>query len=146
MHILYFHQHFSTPAGSTGTRSYEMARALIERGHRVTMICGSSKMANTGLMGSVQNGMRTGTVDGIDVIELDLPYSNYDGFLKRSLLFLRFALKSIKISLTLDYELLFATTTPLTAGIPGIVMKLFRSKPSCSRSATSGRNCLGRWG
>lgn len=129
MHILYFHQHFSTPAGSTGTRSYEMARALIERGHVVTMVCGSSKMANTGLSGKARNGMRTGTVDGIDVVELDLPYSNYDGLLKRSLLFVRFALKSIKIALTLDYDLLFATTTPLTAGIPGIVMKLFRRKP-----------------
>lgn len=129
MRVLYFHQHFSTPAGSTGTRSYEMAQRLIARGHQVTMVCGSGKMARSGLEGSQRGGFRRGLVDGIDVIELDIPYSNYDGLLKRSWLFALFALRSIKLALTLDYDLLFATSTPLTAGIPGIVMKLFRNKP-----------------
>lgn len=129
MRVLYFHQHFSTPAGSTGTRSYEMAQRLIARGHQVTMVCGSGKMARSGLEGSQRDGFRRGLVDGIDVIELDIPYSNYDGLLKRSWLFALFALRSIKLALTLDYDLLFATSTPLTAGIPGIVMKLFRNKP-----------------
>lgn len=129
MHVLYFHQHFSTPAGSTGTRSYEMARKLIERGHRVTMVCGSGKMAKSGLTGASHNGFRRGLVDGIDVIELDIPYSNYDGLLKRSWLFFVFALRSIKLALTLNYDLLFATSTPLTAGIPGIITKFFRKKP-----------------
>lgn len=129
MHVIYFHQYFSTPAGSSGTRSYEMAQRLIARGHQVTMVCGSGKMARSGLEGSQRNGFRRGLVDGIDVIELDIPYSNYDGLLKRSWLFALFALRSIKLALTLDYDLLFATSTPLTAGIPGIVMKLFRNKP-----------------
>lgn len=129
MRVLYFHQHFSTPAGSTGTRSYEMAQRLIARGHQVTMVCGSGKMARSGLEGSQRDGFRRGLVDGIDVIELDIPYSNYDGLLKRSWLFALFALRSIKLALMLDYDLLFATSTPLTAGIPGIVMKLFRNKP-----------------
>lgn len=130
MHILYFHQHFSTPAGATGTRSYEMARALIARGHRVTVVCGSSASGRTGLSGEPRNGVREGMVDGILVKEICLPYSNYDGLCKRSITFLRFALKSIGIALSTDYDLLFATSTPLTAGIPGIVMRLFKpSKP-----------------
>ena len=29
MRILYLHQHFSTPEGSTGTRSFALARALV---------------------------------------------------------------------------------------------------------------------
>lgn len=106
-----------------------MAQRLIARGHQVTMVCGSGKMARSGLEGSQRDGFRRGLVDGIDVIELDIPYSNYDGLLKRSWLFALFALRSIKLALTLDYDLLFATSTPLTAGIPGIVMKLFRNKP-----------------
>ena len=48
MNIIYFHQHFSTPGGSTGIRSYEMARMLIKKGHKVTMVCGSYNVANTG--------------------------------------------------------------------------------------------------
>ena len=40
LRILYLHQHFSTPAGSTATRSYAMAQALAARGHAVTLACG----------------------------------------------------------------------------------------------------------
>jgi glycosyltransferase involved in cell wall biosynthesis len=128
MHILYFHQHFSTPAGSTGTRSYELAQRLISQGHSVTMVCGTSKLASSGLTGEPVKGMRRGTVDSIDIIELCLPYSNYDSFTKRAWTFLLYAWRSVIPALRLEYDLLFATSTPLTAGIPGIVMKLFRKK------------------
>ena len=128
MRVLYFHQHFSTPAGSTGTRSYEMAKALIARGHQVTMVCGTYGAGQTGLAGAPRNGLREGIVDGILVKELCLPYSNHDSFRKRSVTFLRFALRSCAIAWKTDYDLLFATSTPLTAGIPGIAMRLL--KPS----------------
>jgi hypothetical protein len=129
MHVLYFHQHFSTPTGSTGTRSYEMAQRLLAHGHEVTMVCGSGQMASSGLTGKPVDGMRRGSVDGINVIELCLPYSNYDSFLKRAWIFWLYAWRGVKLALRLDYDLLFATSTPLTAGIPGIVMQLFRKKP-----------------
>ncbi|MFA7062396.1 MAG: glycosyltransferase family 4 protein [Pedobacter sp.] len=129
MRVLYFHQHFSTPSGSTGTRSYEMAQSLIAYGHSVTMVCGSGSMASSGLADIPVNGVRRGIVDGIDVIELSLPYSNYDSFLKRAWVFMLYAWRSVLLALQLEYDLLFATSTPLTAGIPGIVMKLFRKKP-----------------
>ncbi len=129
MKVLYFHQYFSTPSGSTGTRSYEMAQSLITRGHEVTVVCGSGRMSSTGLSGKPVKGMRWGKVDGIDIIELDLPYSNYDSFLKRSWIFLLFAWQSIGLALSLKYDLLFATSTPLTAGIPGIFATLLRRKP-----------------
>ncbi len=128
MKILYFHQHFSTPQGTTGTRSYQFSRKLIEYGHEVTVVCGSCAAGKTGLEGEPVKGMRTGIIDGINVIEIDLAYSNYDGLVKRAWIFLKFALKSTKIALTRKYDLLFATSTPLTAGIPGIMMKIFRRK------------------
>lgn len=126
MNIIYFHQHFSTPAGSTGTRSYEMARRLVQRGHRVTMVCGSGALSKTGLGGAEVNGLRRGLVDGIEVVEICLQYSNYDSLPKRAVTFLKFALKSCAIAWREEYDLLFATSTPLTAGIPGIVMRLVK--------------------
>lgn len=129
MNILYFHQHFSTPTGATGIRSYEMAKRLVADGHQVTMVCGSYSGGNTGLNHDFTHGFRRGVVDGIDVIEYDLAYANADGLVKRAWIFLKFALRSIKLSLTLKYDLVFATSTPLTAGIPGIFAKLFRRKP-----------------
>ena len=129
MKILYFHQHFSTPKGSAGIRSYAMAQSLIRNGHQVTMVCGSFGAGQTGLTQPFNKGMRRGMVDGIDIIEFELPYSNTLSFLKRILIFLSFAFKSIKVALTEQYDVVFATTTPLTAGIPGIFAKWFRRKP-----------------
>ena len=95
----------------------------------MTMVCGSNTTGTTGLEGVFSGGKRRGTVDGIDVVELDLAYSNNDGFLKRARTFLLFAIRSIRIALTEKYDVLFATTTPLTAGIPGIFARWLRRKP-----------------
>ncbi|MHC3122498.1 glycosyltransferase family 4 protein [Acinetobacter sp. GN11] len=129
MKILYFHQHFSTPKGSAGIRSYAMAQSLIRNGHQVTMVCGSFGAGQTGLTQPFNKGVRRGVVDGINIIEFELPYSNSLSFLKRILIFLSFAFKSIKVALTEQYDIVFATTTPLTAGIPGIFAKWLRRKP-----------------
>lgn len=129
MHVLYFHQHFSTPRGAAGIRSYEMARHLIERGHAVTMVCGSFGLGQTGLDQPFRRGCRRGMVDGIAVIEFDLSYSNRDGLLKRSLTFLRYAFGGLRVALSERYDLLFATSTPLTAGVPGIAGRWLRGKP-----------------
>ena len=129
MHVLYFHQYFNTPKAGGPLRSYMFARKLIERGHTVTMV-------------SVYHPLNAGesedfsptkpyhkTVDGINLILLPLRYSNYDGFLKRSITFLKFAIQSVLIALKHDYDLLFATSTPLTVSIPGIFAKVLRRKP-----------------
>ncbi len=129
MHVLYFHQHFSTPDGATGTRSYEFARHLISRGHKVTLVCGSYNVGRTGIEEAFIRGKRSGNVDGIEVIELYTPYNNSLGLLQRTVSFLKFAFKSIQISLSHEYDLVFATSTPLTIAIPGIAAKLLRRKP-----------------
>ena len=129
MKILYFHQHFCTPKGPGGTRSYKLARALIDDGHEVTMVCGSLADGVTGLEAPFVDGMRRGLVDGIDIVEFDLSYSNNDNFLKRTRTFLSFALRSCRLAMTESFDLLFATTTPLTAGIPGILARWTRRKP-----------------
>jgi glycosyltransferase involved in cell wall biosynthesis len=105
-----------------------MARRLIDRGHAVTMVCGSYSGGVTGLSESFLQGRREGQVNGIHVIEFDLAYSNSDGFLKRSMVFLKFAFRSIGLALNAKYDVVFATTTPLTAGIPGIFSRWIRRK------------------
>jgi glycosyltransferase involved in cell wall biosynthesis len=127
--ILYFHEYFTTREGSGGNRSYELARALVARGHEVTMVCATTGRAHTGLSGEFRKGRRCGIVDGIEVIEFHLPYSNYDGFLKRSITFFRYGFRSLGLALIRKYDLVFATSTPLTAGLPGIAASLLRRKP-----------------
>ncbi|MDR1497150.1 MAG: glycosyltransferase family 4 protein [Puniceicoccales bacterium] len=130
MRILYFHQHFCTPKGASGTRSYEFATTLIARGHQVTMVCGTNQIAKTGIPEPpTKDGVARGVVDGIDVIVLPVAYSNRDSLAKRVLLFAKFALRSTLIALREPCDLVFATSTPLTAAIPGIFAKWFRRKP-----------------
>ncbi|HYC67407.1 glycosyltransferase family 4 protein [Brevundimonas sp.] len=129
MRILYIHQYFGTPESNCGTRSYEMARALVAAGHEVTMVCASSDRSTTGLTDAFVRGRRQGVVDGIRVIEFALGYSNNDPLLTRAWRFAIFAHRSIWTALKEPYDLLFATSTPLTAAVPGIAGKLFRRKP-----------------
>jgi len=93
------------------------------------MVCGRYAGGVTGLTMPFQGGRRRGCTDGINVIEFDLAYSNSDGFAKRALLFLKFAMSSVRLALTESYDVLFATTTPLTTGIPGICARWLRGKP-----------------
>lgn len=129
MKLLYIHQHFATPKGSGGIRSYQMARRMVARGHEVTMLCGRGTDGQTGLSGPFERSVRRGRIDGIDVIEVDLSYSNKDGFLKRTMTFLSFMLRTSRFVLTEKYDVLFATTTPLTVGVPGVLGRWLRRKP-----------------
>jgi len=128
MKVLYLHQHFTTRAGSTGTRSYEMARELVARGHQVHIVCGSFEVANSGLTDEFVRGRRSGLVDGIRITEFHIPYSNSDSLLARSRAFLGFAMKTTGVALKEPYDVVFATSTPLTASIPAIVARLLRRK------------------
>ncbi len=128
MKIIYIHQHFSTPAGAAGTRSYEFAKALLAKGHEVTMICGLASTTQTGLSTPAKQGIRRGIVDGIDVIEVVVPYSNYDSLVKRALKFIYFAWRTITLVFKEKFDLLFATSTPLTVALPGILLKKFKPK------------------
>ena len=129
MKVLYFHQHFTTPEGSGGTRSYEFAKNLVANGHQVTLVCGSYEGGHTGLEGLFKDNIREGEIEGIRVIELNIPYSNKDSLLRRSRKFINYSLRSLSIVLKTDFDLLFSTSTPLTAAIPGIFSKIiFKGK------------------
>lgn len=126
MKILYFHQYFTTPALGGGLRSYEFAQALIKKGHQVTMVCGGADERFN--LPQISKNFNRGIVDGVDVIQIRVNTQNVDGIAKRTKDFIRFGFLGIKIAFKEDYDLLFATSTPLTAGIPGIFAKYFRRK------------------
>ncbi len=129
MHVLYLHQYFATRSGLTGTRSYEFSRHLIARGHRVTMI--TSGRRNTPEM-TVPPGRDyiEVDVDGIHVVPINAAYNNPlegtgMGGYRRMAGFMSFAKLAEQVGrrLTLP-DVVFATHTPLTIGLPG--MKLAR--------------------
>jgi hypothetical protein len=128
MRILYFHQYFKTQDGTGGTRSYEMAKYFIEKGHQVTMVYVNSEEKKLNLEIPYQNGLRRFKCEGIDLIEFNLNYSNKLNFLQRTKIFLAYSFRSVKLIFQEEFDIVFATSTPLTAGIPGIIMKSFGKK------------------
>ena len=128
MKVLYLHQHFKLPTQAGGTRSYEMAQQLIAHGHQVTMICGLEGNEKIDISQTKDKNIYRGEVDGIDIIQISVPYSNNMSLVARAKSFVSFAWQCTKYALKEDYDVLFATSTPLTAGIPGILMKLLGRK------------------
>ncbi|MEO3682799.1 glycosyltransferase family 4 protein [Shewanella vesiculosa] len=126
MHILYLHQYFATPESNAGTRSYEMAKRLVKNGHNVTFVTSSAYLsANYNL----QRGWNFIEIDGIKLHVLHLSYSNKDNFFKRILKFITFSIRSTLKSVSIKCDVVFATSTPLTIAIPGLVYSKFKKTP-----------------
>ena len=125
MNILYYHQYFITREGSGGTRSFENAKSLVKLGHEVTVVCGDGK---SGLENEYKKGLRKGIFEDINIIQFDIKYSNHHSFFKRISSFIKFVIKSSSLVFTMIYDIIIATSTPLTIAIPGILAKIFRKK------------------
>ncbi len=124
MKILYIHQYFSLASGSDGLRSYKHALALRDAGYKVTIFCLKTDRCDCGLTSKFRNNIRSGEVEGINIIQFNINYSNKLDLIKRSLLFLKFSYLTLKESLKDNYQIVYATSTPLTIAIPGILSKL----------------------
>jgi len=127
MHILYIHQYFVPPDGSSGTRSYEMAKRLVRLGHKVTMITSDAGFPKHY---ALNNGMTSLDIDGIELRVFKVPYSNFFSFSRRIFSFLHFSIKAVWQTIReKKVDLVFATSTPLTVAIPGIVGKKWHRCP-----------------
>lgn len=124
MRILYIHQFFTTPKGAGGTRSYELARRMVDAGDDVTVICGSLLGGNTGLDQPFSKGRREGFVDGIRVVEFELPYHNEHSFFRRAISFMRFSARVSHSAITRPADLIFATSPPITVALPTVLVRL----------------------
>jgi glycosyltransferase involved in cell wall biosynthesis len=129
LRILYLHQHYSGPAGATATRSHAMARALVAAGHHVTIACGQYDGAVTGLSGGFHWGRREGVLRGVKLVEFAIPYGNQQGFTRRALAFARFAVAATKLALASRWDLVIASSTPLTVAIPALLARRLRGTP-----------------
>lgn len=112
MKINYLHQYFNTPGMAGGTRSYEMARRLVAKGHQVNMITSWRE-------GGGRNGWFETSEAGIRVHWLPVLYSNDMGYKERTVAFFRFAWGAAHKAASLPADVIFATSTPLTIAMPG---------------------------
>ncbi|NTU85438.1 MAG: glycosyltransferase family 4 protein [Chloroflexales bacterium] len=127
MRITYLHQYFVPPETSGGTRSYEFARRLIAAGHTVTMITSSAMLPD--YLRPRGGGPREMEIAGVPMVVIPVPYANSMGFAARLRAFLSFAALAAREAARRPADVVFATSTPLTIAIPGIVASLARGVP-----------------
>lgn len=126
MKILYLHQYFATPESNAGTRSYEMAKRLVAKGHEVTFVTSSALLSAEYRFISGWNEIN---IEGIKLHVLHLPYSNKDSFFKRIIKFTQFSIRATIKSLKLKCDVVLATSTPLTIAIPGLIYSKLKKTP-----------------
>lgn len=118
LRIIYIHQHFVTSRGASGTRSYDVSKHLLEMGHKVTMICGVHEQSGLPRI-SRWKPFQTLDIDGIKVVVCAAYYSNKQTVPARMWSFVKFALLATLVCVKeRSADLIFATSTPLTVGIP----------------------------
>lgn len=114
--ITYIHQHYQLPSEGGAMRGWEFTRRLVQDGYDVTVIRGSSKE-------------QSGTFEGVRVIGAGTPYSNDMSIPRRLIAFLQFTARASILSLRIPTDLVFATSTPLTVAIPGIIASTVKRTP-----------------
>lgn len=106
MRILIVHQYFKTPEEGSGIRSWHLAHAFEDAGHQVTILSGHNRITGNH------------TIQGLNVNYFKVQYSNYQGFVKRSIAFLQFVIAAKKyLAIDHNYDLLYVLSTPLTTGL-----------------------------
>ena len=129
MKLLYIHQYFVTNEGTSGTRSYDVSRYLVQMGHSVTMICGLHDQSSLARMPRWRL-FRTHWIDGIKVVVCNANYSNKMKVPARLWAFVKFAVLSTLACLReRGADLIFATSTPLTVGIPARIGSALKRIP-----------------
>lgn len=129
MRILYIHQYFATRRGTTGTRSLEQARAMQADGHEVIMLTSPAQLCADERPGG-RGWIRRARIAGIDAVVVQVDYRQEMSFPRRIAAFLAFvALASWVVLRWRGVDLVYATSTPLTVGIPALLGKLVRGVP-----------------
>jgi len=124
--ILYLHQYFVPPGASGGTRSYEFAKRLVANGHEVCLVTSSAMLPEP-----YRSIERTSLIEvaGIPLVVIPVPYSNEMSFTRRIIAFLRFAALASREAVRYQADVVFASSTPLTIAIPGLIARIWQRIP-----------------
>ncbi|MFD2891037.1 glycosyltransferase family 4 protein [Flavobacterium chuncheonense] len=121
--ILYLHQYFKFPNENGGTRSYDLSHSFIKKDYQVEVITTTADVKYK------ENKWTKVEKDGIIVHYLYLPYNNTMGVMQRIMVFLKFLYFATFKLLKLEGDIVLATSTPLTIGIPALLKKAHSKTP-----------------
>lgn len=114
MKILYLHQYYNNPSMSGSTRSYEIARRMVEKGFDVNIITSNR---NT----EFEKNKKFTIEEGIKIHWINVNYSNHMSPFQRIFAFVKFAILAFLKAIKIKGDIVYASSTPLTISIPGIL-------------------------
>jgi glycosyltransferase involved in cell wall biosynthesis len=138
LNIYYIHQYFlpacqsaEASVPSVGNRPYEFAIRWVRQGHRVTMfVIDDGRMK--GIVEPVSRGWFSNRYhfDGLDVIAYRVAYNQKMNMLQKSLSFVKsVVLISFGLLFAKRPDIVYASSTPLTVGVPALLARWFRRIP-----------------
>lgn len=112
--VMILHQHFNLPHEGGPLRSYFLAKALVTGGLTPVVITSRS-----------EERYRSEIYEGIEIHYLPVAYNNRFGFRERSVSFLRYVWKAIRLAGKLrDVKVCYAISVPLTVGLAAQSIRL----------------------
>ncbi len=131
MHILLIHQAFTALDEAGGTRHYELARCLVERGHRVTVITSPvSYLTGQARRPSIAWVERESPEQGIDVLRSYAYPAFHRSFFHRMVGFFSFMVSSFLNGLTVrDVDLVWGTSPPIFQGVTAWALARLKHVP-----------------
>ena len=124
MHLLLIHEIFVTPDEGGGTRHYELAKFLVQRGHKFTVIA-----SNVDYLSGNKKKKKREIKEGIEIIYASTLSSMHKSFLARGLAFLSFSFSSFFEALTIHgFDVVIGTSPPLFQAITSLVIAKLRRK------------------
>lgn len=147
MKVLIFHQYFGTSQDiGAGTRTYEIGRRMVQRGDSVTIITGDAVYFSGEKATRKKRLWNRENIEGIEVIRVHIPFGGSHSILPRIIGFLWF----IPFGLLAGFfanapEVVVATSTPLTIGIPGYLLSRLRRVPFVLELRDLWPDCVVAW-
>jgi glycosyltransferase involved in cell wall biosynthesis len=122
MKIIYFHQYFNTPEMNGSTRSFELAKRLVLKGHKVDILTSDRN----------NKSKKQWTVtfeEGVKVHWYPVPYSNHMNFHNRIKAFIYFAWHSFFKAYSIKSDIIYVSSTPLTLVLPAMCVSIIKRIP-----------------
>jgi glycosyltransferase involved in cell wall biosynthesis len=130
IHVLLIHQAFASPAEPGGTRHYEMARHLIQQGHRFSIVA-SSLSYLTGQYSAPRRGLLSPQkLDGLRVLRAYTYPALHRSFAWRVVSFISFMLTSMWAGLRAGpVDLIMGTSPPIFQAVSAWLVALLHRRP-----------------
>ncbi len=130
MNILYIFQYFGTPSYGGGIRAYKFAKYWRASGHKVTVLASKAQINPEYLAAARGKLFSKVMIEDLEVVICNFKYEQSMSFMQRMVSFCMFALLcSLYILFHSRYDIIYATSTPLTVGLPALIGKMCKRIP-----------------